>query len=236
MTHTLHRYDRTPRSVSGDYVVLAMPARAFPADAAVARQKEFLRRALAYGPVNVGDSAHGAARRPRRGLGPTVHWRRDEAPDPEAVVERVDRPSAVSAVFDDLDAACAFLEDLKDDPPGLSINLSAPTDEAREACRRVGLTRHSVEYSLGFMGRETRLPREDALALCTMCGHGMVSHGLAREMTERVRSGRRSPGEASETLARFCNCGAFNPARAERILGDATASDATSRRGPEARR
>lgn len=229
MTHTLHRYDRADRDVSGDYVVLAMPARGFPPEKAVARAKDFLRRALAYGPVNVGDSAHGAAHRPGRDLRPDVHWRRDDAPSPESVVEAVDRPSAVCAVFDDLDATCAFLADLKEDPPGLSINLSAPSEEVKAACRRVGLTRHSVEYSLGFLASEVRLPREDALELCTMCGHGMVSHGLAREMLERVRSGRRSPDAASRTLARFCNCGAFNPARARRILRRGAADGQESR-------
>lgn len=217
MTHTLHRYDRGDGS-PGDYVVLAMPASAMERQKAVAGEKEFLRRALAHGPVNVGDSAHGAGHRPQRHLGPAVHWRRDDAPDPAEVVERVDRPSAVSAVFDDLDAVGDFLAELKEARLGLSINLSAPVEDSREACRRAGLTRHSVEYSLGFLGGVERLPGEEALELCTMCGHGMISAGLAGKMADWVKTGRRSPGAAGRTLARFCNCGAFNPVRAERVL------------------
>ena len=59
------------------------------------------------------------------------------------------------------------------------------------------------------------------LQLTTMCGHGMISSGFARKMTDWVRSGRRTPDEASRYLARFCVCGSFNPARARGILEQA---------------
>lgn len=211
-------------------MVFAMPASGFPRDEAVAREKEFLRRALAHDPVNVGDSAHGAGHGPSAGLGPGVHWKRDDAPDHEKVVERSDRPSAVTAVFDAMEPVCAFLEELAEAQLGLSINLSAPADETKEICLRTGLTRHSVEYSLGFMGGTGRLPADPDLELCTMCGHGMVSARMAAEMADRVKTDRRSPRTASRTLARFCNCGAFNPARAERILRRETGEDSGERR------
>ena len=51
-----------------------------------------------------------------------------------------------------------------------------------------------------------------------MCGHGMVSANLARKMLDMVREGRRTPDQAAVTLARFCPCGAFTPARARRLL------------------
>jgi hypothetical protein len=54
-----------------------------------------------------------------------------------------------------------------------------------------------------------------------MCGHGMVSFNFARKMLDMVREGRRSPEQAVSTLARFCPCGVYNPARAKRILEDA---------------
>lgn len=219
MTHTLHRYDGH-HPPADDYIVLAMPARALPEEDAVRMEKEFLTRALEHGPVNVGDSAHGGQHRPQKGLGPAVHWHRDDEADPLSVIDRLDRKSAVSAVFDDVDAVCAFLAELKDDPPGLSINLSTSVEQAKAVCRRVGLTRHSVEYSLGFIGEPGSLPEGDTLELCTMCGHGMLSAGFSRKMTDRVKTGRSDPGRASRTMARFCSCGAFNPSRAKRILAD----------------
>ncbi|HSR42036.1 MAG TPA: hypothetical protein VLL48_07690, partial [Longimicrobiales bacterium] len=143
--------------------------------------------------------------------------------DPEAVIEGVDSPGLVSAVFDRYEAMEAFVRDLKAADLGLSVNVSSLADRAEACCRACGLTRHSVEYSLGFRGRTDRLPEEPALRLSTMCGHGMVSPRLAGKMLERVREGRRSPEEAARTLARFCVCGVFNPARAARILaGGAT--------------
>lgn len=217
MTHTLHRYGSWDREAR-DYVVLAMPAAGFDPERAVAGEKAFLRMAISHGAVNLGDTSHGGCYHARHDLGPAVHWRRGDGRSSEDVVERVDGPSVVSAVFDELDAVCGLLADLKEADLGLSVNLSAPVEVAKEVCRRVGLTRHSVEYSLGFLGGDSKLPREDVLQLCTMCGHGMVSANLARKMVDWVRTGRRRPREAAETMARFCNCGIFNVARAERIL------------------
>jgi len=44
-----------------------------------------------------------------------------------------------------------------------------------------------------------------------MCGHGMVSHNLARTMIDWVKDGRRTPEQAASYLTRFCSCGVFNP-------------------------
>lgn len=217
MTHTLHRYGRR-EDLADDYVVLAMPAKGFDRSLAVERQKEFLSRALKHRPVNLGDSARGAWYHSKRGLRPSIHWSRPQRPEPQAVIGGVDGPSAVTAVFDDYEAVRAFVEELREADLGLSINVSAVVEKGDECCRETGLTRHSVEYSLGFFGRTERLPDETTLRLCTMCGHGMIGHGLARKMIDHVRTGRRTPEEASRTLARFCNCGAFNPSRAVRIL------------------
>jgi hypothetical protein len=219
MTHTLHR-SGPAEDQKDDFLVLAMPASGFDARLAVERQKEFLRRSLRHDPVNIGDTAHHGWHHSKRGLRPTVHWRRPSAPSPEDVIDAVDAPSPVTAVFDNYESMRAFVEELRDADLGLSINVSALTSSAEECCDEVGISRHSVEYSLGFFGRTERLPDATTLRLCTMCGHGMIGHGLAQKMISWVRNGRRTPAEASRCLARFCNCGAFNPRRAARILGE----------------
>lgn len=217
VTHTLHR-SGPAEDQRDDFLVLAMPASGFDPELAVEKQQEFLRRALRHRPVNIGDTAHHSWHQPRKGLNPGVHWRRDSTPRPEEVIDAVDAPSPVTAVFDSYESMRAFVEELREADLGLSINVSALTTAAEECCESVGIPRHSVEYSLGFFGRTERLPDAVALRLCTMCGHGMIAHALAQKMISRVRSGRRTPHEASVCLARFCNCGAFNPGRAARIL------------------
>ncbi len=217
MTHSLHRAGRYD-DLAGDYIVFAMPARGINDADAVEIQQAFLRMALAHGPVNIGDANRGGQFGPQDRLSPVVHWRRDTAPDPQTVVDGVNAPGIVSAVFDTFDKMQAFVAELRAAELGVSINISALADRAEACCDACGITRHSVEYSLGFQGRTEQLPDMTVLQLSTMCGHGTVSFGLARKMVDRVRSGRRTPRDAARTLARFCVCSIFNPARAERIL------------------
>jgi hypothetical protein len=56
------------------------------------------------------------------------------------------------------------------------------------------------------------------MMLSTMCGHGMVSHSLAKKMMDFVRENRKTPEQAAAIMTRFCSCGVFNPSRAKRIL------------------
>jgi hypothetical protein len=221
MTHTLHRYGR-PEDFADDYIVTAMPARGYNDAHCVEKQKTFLRTALKHGPINIGNSKKGAAHRATKDLRPTVHWSRDHSPDPEWVIEEIDQPTTVSAVFDDYAKVRAFLAELKELDLGMSVNISGVAAEANRCCRDVGMTRHSVEFSLGFQGATQKMPDDASRRLATMCGHGMVSSNLSRKMIEWVRSGRRTPEEACAYMARFCVCGSFNPARAERVLREAT--------------
>jgi hypothetical protein len=217
MTHSLHRFGRH-EDLTGDYIVFAMPAKGVNDSNAVEVEKAFLRLSLQYDPVNIGDAKKGGWFQPQDGLGPSVHWRRDTSPNPQRVIDGVDARGIVTAVFDSYQKMVAFVKAVQEADLGVSINISALADRAAECCGECGITRHSVEYSLGFQGRTDKLPEKDVLELSTMCGHGTISFGLAAKMLERVRSGRRSPEEAARTLARFCVCSIFNPARAEAIL------------------
>jgi len=220
VTHTLHRYGRL-EDFADDYIVTAMPARGYNDENSVAKLKTFLRTALEHGPINIGNSKKGAARRATKDLRPTAHWSRDHSPDPERVIEEIDEPTTVSAVFDNYDAVRAFMAALKELDLGISVNISGVAVEADRCCREIGLTRHSVEFSLGFQGATEKLPEDASRRLATMCGHGMVSANLSKKMIEWVRSGRRTPEQACAYMARFCVCGSFNPARAERVLEEA---------------
>lgn len=220
MTNTLHRYGG---NFDDDYIVFAIPARGVNDANAVEKERRFLEIARKYNPVNMGDASHGGIFRPSKDLNPSVHWNRNNAKDIETVVNGVSSPTTVAAVFDNADAVVAFVKELKVEDIGLSINISGGLDKARESARRAGLERHSVEYSLGFFGQTDRMADRQTLELSTMCGHGMVSFGLARKLIEWVMQGRRSPEQAAATMARFCSCGVFNPARACHLLRECNA-------------
>jgi len=217
MTNTLHRYG-SAESFNDDFIVFAIPARGINDANAVESERSFLEIARKHHPINMGDASHGAIFRPSKDLNPTVHWHREEQADFEALVNGISCPTTVSAVFDNADAVVAFIQELKQADLGLSINISGSLDKAQECARRAGLERHSVEYSLGFFGQTDRMADRQTLELATMCGHGMLSFSFVRKLIDWVKQGRRSPEQASATLARFCSCGIFNPTRACRLL------------------
>ena len=217
MTNTLHRFGDA-ESFKDDYVIFAICSRGMNDQDAVPKLRKFLQMALQFKPVNLGDARHGGALRPSKSMHPTSHWNRDMTPDFQAVIDGLDVPTTAAAVFNDKIAAQDFVKAVKEADLGLSINISTSIDGADECCHSAGIPRHSVGYSLGFEGKTEKLPNTQVLSLSTMCGHGMVSHSLAKKMIDWVKEGRRTPEEASTYLARFCSCGVFNPARAIRII------------------
>jgi hypothetical protein len=219
MTNTLHRYGDAA-SFHDDYIVFAIPARGKNDKDAVPKLRRFLELALQFKPVNLGDARHGGALRPSKNLNPLAHWDRNITPDFQAVVDGVDHSSTCAAVFDNVAAAEDFVKLVREEDLGLSVNISTSVEGAEQCCHYAGIPRHSVGYSLGFEGNTERLPDAQVLTISTMCGHGMISHSLAKKMVDFVREGRRTPEQAVTYLARFCSCGVFNPARACRLLKD----------------
>ncbi len=220
MTNTLHRYGDS-ESFYDDYIVFASPSNGNNDVGCIPKLKTFLEMALPFNPVNMGDPAHGGALRPSPNLTTLANWHRDLKPDFREVIDGINEPASVAAVFDNQQAAEKFLKVVVEADLGLSVNVSTSVEGAQQCCRFAGITRHSVGYSLGFEGATEKLPNTQLLMLSTMCGHGMISVSLAKKMMDWVKEGRRTPAEAVTYLARFCSCGIFNPARAKRILEDA---------------
>jgi hypothetical protein len=217
MTNTLHRYGNA-ESFYDDYVIFASPSTGKNDQDSIPKLKKFLEMALPFKPVNIGDPSHGGALRPCKHEAVTSHWHRDVQPKLRAVIDGIDEPASVAAVFDNLPAAQNFLKSLKEADLGLCINLSTSIEGARRCAKFAGIAPHSIGYSLGFEGRTEKLPNSQVLALTTMCGHGMISNSLGQKMIDWVKEDRRTPQAAVTYLARFCSCGIFNPARAKRIL------------------
>jgi hypothetical protein len=220
MTNTLHRFGPA-ESFRDDYVVFAMASKGRNDKGALPKLRRFLEIAVPFKPVNLGDAIHGGALRPSRQMNPSSHWNRDRTPDFQAVINGLDAPTTVAAVFDNRVAAEDFVKAVKDADLGLSINISTSVDGAEQCCFAAGIPRHSVGYSLGFEGKTGKLPDAKVMVLSTMCGHGMVSHSLAKKMIDWVKEGRRTPEQAASYMTRFCSCGVFNPSRARRFLEEA---------------
>jgi hypothetical protein len=220
MTNTLHRYG-SAESFDDDYIVFATPSNGKNDVDSIPKLKKFLEMALPFKPVNIGDPVHGGALRPSRELQTSANWKRDFTPDFRAVIDGINEPASVVAIFDNQLAAEQFLKVAAEADLGLSVNMSASVEGAEECCKFAGITRHSVGYSLGFEGATEKLPNTQILTLSTMCGHGMISSSLAKKMVDWVKEGRRTPEEAVTYMTRFCSCGVFNPVRAKRVLEEA---------------
>ncbi len=203
MTNTLHRRG-TSESLKNDYVIFAHTAKGITHEGSAPKLQEFMKICLKYHPVNIGDGKQG-----------NIH--QDDI-DIQRLISSQGDGAGAAAVFTDLDTLQKVIEELIQAELGISINISGLLDGVQQCCRHVGLERHSVEHSLGFWGVRDRLPEREILELNTMCGHGMVSFNFIRKMIEYVKLRRLTPKKAAKIMAKCCECGVFNPIRAEILL------------------
>ncbi len=164
-----------------------------------------MRLALAEGPVNLGADGKNLV----------------TGGDPAQMIAAVTDESSVAATFSDPEAVRRLVGHLTREGLGISVNVSGRADEVDEILRSQGLVRHSIEHSLGVLGRTERLPTRQVLEITTMCGHGLISHNFARKMIDWVKLGKATPRQAARYLARPCVCGAFNVERAAELLAKA---------------
>jgi hypothetical protein len=203
MTNTLHRQG-SAESLRNDYVIFAHTAKGITREGSAPKLQEFMRICLKHRPVNMGDSKQG-----------NIH--QDDIEIQKLIANQGDGAGA-AAVFTDLDTLQKVMEELIAADLGISINVSGLLDGVQACCRKAGIQRHSVEHSLGFWGATDRLPEREILEFNSMCGHGMVSFNLIRKMIDYVKLRRLTPKKAATVMARCCECGVFNPVRAELLL------------------
>jgi len=204
MTNTLHRQG-TLDSLKNDYVIFAHTAKGITREGSAPKLQEFMRICLKYDPVNIGDGKQG-----------NVH---QEDIDIQKLISNQGDGAGAAAVFTDLNTLQKVIEELIKADLGISINISGLLDGVQQCCRKTGIERHSVEHSVGFWGSKDRLPEREILEFNTMCGHGMVSFNLIRKMIEYVKLRRLTTKKAAKIMAKCCECGVFNPIRAEILLG-----------------
>jgi hypothetical protein len=96
--------------------------------------------------------------------------------------------------------------------------ISGLIDRVREIADEVGVDPHTINVSLGIHGNTKVLPPADIRQITTMCGHGMVSPLLVRDVIRRVKTHKIDNREGSLTLAKPRSCGIYNPIRSETLL------------------
>jgi len=203
MTNTLHRQG-TSESLKNDYVIFAHSAEGITREGSAPKLQEFMKICLKYDPVNIGDGKQG-----------NIH---QDNIDIQRLISNQGDGAGAAAVFTDLNTLQKVIEELIKADLGISINISGLLDGVQQCCRNAGIERHSLEHSLGFWDAKDRLPEREILEFNTMCGHGMVSFNLIRKMIEYVKLRRLTPKKAAKIMAKCCECGVFNPLRAEMLL------------------
>jgi hypothetical protein len=200
VTNTLHRRGAED-DLRRDFVLFCMPARSITPELP-AKLRRFTENARRHQPVNAN----------------RLEGRSVTAIDLTRIDEELEGGICLHAVYDNVEAVAGAVRDLVEADLGLPINVSGPLAEVQDCCRRAGITRHSVEQSLGTKGRVERLPRPEVVELNSLCGHGLVGYGLIDAVISQVRTARIGVEEAARLLARPCQCGCFNPTRAGEIL------------------
>ncbi len=205
MTHTLHRQG-DEESLGTDYVLLMLPAPGYNAQNSAGKLKKFLDIVLEYEPVNFG----------------VVKKGNRFTSDVEELANAITDGNCVHAVFTSREQQEAALKDVKDADLGISVTATGLFEGTRQSCRNVGLTPHTVQYSLGIWGDQGKYrPSEPILNIITMCGHGLVPAALAERLAEEVYAGEETLDSAAAELARLCGCGVFNHRRASDLLHEA---------------
>lgn len=201
MTHTLHRQGNL-ESLGEDFVVFTMSAKTVNARGSAEKMKKFFEILEKYAPLNFGDMKTGNCFNTDR----------------DTIYNNIRDNSIVHFVFTDQRVVGKVLKELKEAELGTSVIVSGVVDITDQLCREAGLNMHTVEFSGGIHGKLELLPEGPILEITTMCGHGMVAANLVREMLQQIKKGKKSLAEAAKELAKPCQCGIFNPQRAEKLL------------------
>lgn len=203
MTHSLHR-EGTLESLERDYAIFIYPARGFNYAGSAPKIRHLVELLFLSGPSNM------IATTLRRNLYSGV--------SPDEVLESIKDGTRVYSTFNSREKVKDLLIRMKKADEGISIVVSGLIDRVREISAEVGLNPHMVNLSLGIHGNSERLPPADIRQFTTMCGHGVVSPNLVRDVIRKLKREKVSAWEGSLILAGPCACGIYNPHRSEELL------------------
>jgi len=208
MTHSLHR-EGSLESLDKDYVLFVYPARGFNYKGSAPKVRHLVELLYEAGPINM------CVTTLRRNMYSGVK--------PEEVLESIKVEGArVFSVFDSREALKDALIRIKEADEGISIMVSGLIDRVRDIAAEIGIDPYMVNLSLGIHGRTDLLPPADIREFTTMCGHGVVSPDLVRDIIRRVKAGKVTEWDGSVIIAEPCTCGIYNPRRSAELLREKT--------------
>lgn len=203
MTHSLHR-EGPVASLENDFAVFIYPARGFNYKGCAPKVRRLVEIVYQVGPANM--------------IATTLRKNLYSGVKPEEVLDSIQEGVRVFTVFDDREKLKELLKRFMAADEGISIVVSGLVDRVREIAQEVGLDPHTINVSLGIHGGTDRLPPADIRLFTTMCGHGMISPLLVRDVIRKIKTGRVNRWEGSLILAKPCACGIYNPHRSEELL------------------
>lgn len=203
MTHSLHR-EGTLDSLNKDFALFIYPARGFNYKGSAPKISHMMELLYQSGPSNMIVSTL------RRNLYSGVR--------PEEVLNSIKDGARIYSTFHSREKLKEAIIALKKADEGISIVVSGLIDRVREIASEIGLSPHTINLSLGIHGNKKQLPPSDIRQFTTMCGHGMVSPSLVRDVIRRIKTGKLNAWEGSLILAGPCTCGIYNPNRSEELL------------------
>jgi hypothetical protein len=205
MTHSLHR-EGPIDLLAREYVLFVYPARGFNYEGSEPKIRRLAELIYTQKPANM--------------LVSTLRKNLYSGVKPEEWFESIKDGAKVYCVFNNREQLKKALIRIKKKDEGISIMVSGLIDRVREIAAEAGLNPHTINLSLGIQGNKDRLPPPDIRQFTTMCGHGMVSPKLVRDVIRRIKTGKLDFMEGSIILAGPCTCGIYNPFRSGEMLKD----------------
>ena len=203
MTHSLHREGRLD-SLERDYALFIYPARGFNYPGSGPKVRRLMEMLYMGGPSNV--------------IVTTLRRNLYSGVSPDKILDSIKDGARVFSAFNSREKIKEVLLRFQKADEGISIVVSGLIDRVREISNEIGLSPHMVNLSLGVHGNRDRLPPADIRQFTTMCGHGVVSPSLVRNVIRKLKRGKVNAWEGSLILAGPCACGIYNPHRSEELL------------------
>ncbi|MBA7581068.1 hypothetical protein ES695_20605 [Candidatus Atribacteria bacterium 1244-E10-H5-B2] len=204
MTHTLHR-EGSDESLKDDYLLLITPAMKFNDKGAAEKIKKLIDVVFDVGPTNYGCYEKG--RSILAGLD-----------DAQSIKDVTKDNSRIRCVFDSKEKFKEVIRRIVKADLGLSVALTGLQSSIKEVLDELNIDAHSINIAMGTYGKTGILPDENFRMLTTMCGHGMISPNLVKDVIVKIKRKRISVKEAAIILSKPCVCGVFNQERAARLL------------------
>jgi hypothetical protein len=205
MTHSLHR-EGPLDLLNKEYVLFIYPARGFNYDGSGPKARRLMEMLYTQGPANM--------------LVTSLRRNMYSGVPQEEILGSIKDGAKIYCVFTEKEKIKKTLARIMEMDEGLSIMVSGVIDRVREVAGELGLKPHTINLSLGIHGRTDRLPPADIRQFTTMCGHGMVSPRLVRDVIRRIKTGKLDFWEGGLILAGPCTCGIYNPERSREMLKD----------------